>query len=161
MGPRRVADSFEPTPLLTEASVTDVAPDLVVVPYEPTRHEASLREWAAHRSNLHVQFDLLPPTGFVVEGLAMMFMYRTDGPVVLIEGLVTNPESDPVRRGAAIERAAGALFDCARREGFRVVLAMTPRGAIVDRAKKLGFAAGDGNQTFISREVNAPFHRRP
>jgi hypothetical protein len=160
VGLKRVGDYWDPPPLLSEATVTDIGADLVVVAFDAERHTDMVRDWAAHRSNINVPFDRLPPTGFVIEDLAVVFMYRTDGPVVLIEALITNPESTAELRGAGIERVVGALFDQARAEGYRVAMAVTPRGAIVERAKRLGFTAASEPETFISREINAPYHRR-
>ena len=157
MAAHRVGDVWGPPPLLTQEALTDPGRDLHVLPYNPDRHLPMLQQWATGWDGIAIQPELLPRSGFVVEDLSALFLYRTDSPVAYLDGIITNPSSDAVDRSAAIDLVVGAAFDAARADGYRVLIAVTPRAAIIERARRLGFTVAAEPRSTIRRDVNAPY----
>lgn len=154
----RVGEIWDPAPLLTQEALTDPNHNFEVLPFDPAQHVAMLQHWAAGWDGIAIQPDLLPKRGFVIEDLVALFLYRTDSPVAYLDGIITNPASNEAERSAAIDLVVGAAFDAARADGYRVLIAVTPRMAIVERARRLGFTVAAEPRTTIRRDVNAPYY---
>lgn len=110
-----------------------------VEPWDAARHFESYRKWMNFYDEFPSGPEFMPPSGFVVEGLAMCFLIRTDARVALIEGLLGNPWLPRAQVDPALDAVAAAVISLARAEGFRVLQATTQVEAVVERAKRLGF----------------------
>ena len=82
----------------------------------------------------------LPENGYLVQGLAAGFLYKTDCDIALIENFISNPDSPWADRQAALDAVTLALVACAKSNGFRHVMALTTSQAIYARATRLGFS---------------------
>lgn len=65
------------------------------------KDEAIVHEWWEKRGWPKMPFSTLPPTGYIYENKAALWVYITNSPIILVEWLVTNPEAEG--RGEALE----------------------------------------------------------
>lgn len=126
---------------------------MAVVPFEAARHEAMLRSWFTDRGLPDTVMNLLPTRGLVAHDAAAAFLYETDSPLALIEGMVTNPSVTQQERGVALDDLFLALFDLAHDRGFKMVWGFTKHPQLVERAVRLGFDVVPGLFTIGSRRV--------
>lgn len=101
---------------------------------------SDLRHWYLLRNMIPASEKLLPPTGAIVPEVAAGFLYLTDGPFAIIEGLISNPKASAKDRKAAIALITRRLVELARGQGFPRVIAFTQLPAVSEHAKRCGFA---------------------
>lgn len=134
---------------LTTASAAP--PTMKVERYLPERHYETLCKWLHFYDAEPIEPDFLPPTGFVVEGLAMGFLYRSDTKMAQIETLVANVYAPVEERDMATDLVVTALIEEARAAGFRTLVGTTKLDAVVKRALKHGFTVDDGPYRLVTR----------
>ena len=76
----------------------------------------------------------LPPTGFMVDGVAACFLTKTDSGVALLEAYVTNRLASPQDRDAALDVLTTELIHEARDCGFTSLIAITTDMGLCARA---------------------------
>jgi hypothetical protein len=94
--------------------------------------EAAIRSWASARGL--PRLGLLPPTGFIVDGVFAAYLVKTDTDVAFVEAYVTNPAASSADRSEAIDLVTQRLFEEARSCGFTTVLALTENQGLISRA---------------------------
>lgn len=99
---------------------------------------AEINAWQTLRDLPPVAIELLPPTGFLVPGVAVGFSRVCEGNLAMIDTLSTNPEASSLDRHHALELLAAALLEHASAKG-RMVLVYTHDHGILARAERLGF----------------------
>jgi hypothetical protein len=124
--------------------------DVTVDPWVSARHFETYQKWMHFYDVAVAETDKLPPTGFVVDGLAIAFLLRTDGPLAFIEGLVGNPWLPREQVDPALDAVVQAVIGCAREEGFRVLQGTTAFPAVVARALRLGFTLDPSPHQVVS-----------
>lgn len=67
--------------------------------------------WHRARGFLPVELDTLPPTGLIVPGVAVGFLYRTDSQLGMLDGFISNPEAPKEQRAAALMHIGQVLAD--------------------------------------------------
>lgn len=100
-----------------------------------------LGNWLRARGQAHGAgwVELYPPTGLVVDDIAVGFLYRSDAPhVAWIDGVVTDPFSKPGERAAALGELIPALYAVAEKQGCRLVWANTSVPSLVELGKACG-----------------------
>jgi hypothetical protein len=102
---------------------------------------AQLDAWYAAHGYSPLRPGELPATGFVVEGAAAGFLYRTDSDTVILEGFITNPDAPPEVRYQALEQVHAALVAAAQQSGARRILALTADDSLKQRALTHGFTS--------------------
>ena len=95
--------------------------------------------WAAHNLPA-IPTESLPKTGFVVQGVAAGFLYKTDSDVVFIENFISNPRAYWEERQNALDQITAALLQHAITKGFNYAMALTQSQAVYERALKFGFS---------------------
>jgi hypothetical protein len=121
--------------------------------YEAGRHYEALSKWLHFYDLAPIDPAFLPPTGFVVEGIAMGFLVRTDTKLALLEPLVNNGYAPVAEREAATDLVVLAILDEARAQGFRVVEGNTNLQAVVSRALRLGFTLDENRYSVVTFEL--------
>ena len=102
---------------------------------------AQLDAWYLAHGYGHLRPGELPATGFLVEGVAAGFLYRTDSDTVILEGFITNPAATAAERYQALEQVHAALVAAAKQSGARRLLALTADDSLKQRAQEHGFAS--------------------
>lgn len=71
--------------------------------FNPTKHMDQIREWMRGRDDPdnHFDIDLLPDSGFIIPQLAAVFWWHTNGPVIFMDVLITNPRATIGERSEA------------------------------------------------------------
>ncbi len=77
------------------------APDLER--YSEQAHYYTLGNWYVARKMSIVPAQALPPTGYVVPGVAAGFCWHTNSTVAWIDNMITNPAAPVIRRYAALQ----------------------------------------------------------
>jgi hypothetical protein len=126
---------------------------MTVEHYTPERHHATLCKWLSFYDMEPIEAAHLPPTGFVVEGLAMGFLYKSDSKAAQIETLISNGYAPREARDAATDLVVEAIIAEARASGFLVLLGITSLDAVVQRALKHGFALDEKPYRIVSLEL--------
>lgn len=101
--------------------------------------KAELDQWWEAHNMAPIPEGLLPETGYLVQGVAAGFLYRTDSGVALVENFISNPASAWGVRQEALDAITLALVHHAQAGGFSCLIALTTSQAIHDRAVRLGF----------------------
>lgn len=83
--------------------------------------------------------DYYPPTGLMVDGCVAGFLSKTDCRTAFIGSIVSDPESTPERRRAALGALLDALKGEARASGYAVVVASPSIPSLLDRFVESGF----------------------
>jgi hypothetical protein len=112
--------------------------------YVTERHYDAFCKWMRFYEIDPIEPGYLPSTGFVIEGLACCFLYRTDSKLALIEGLVGNPYAPKAESSRALDLVVEATIAEARQQGFGVLQGYTSFDAVVQRAVRHGFGV-DGS----------------
>lgn len=112
---------------------------MTIEKYNAARHYEVLCKWLSFYDMEPIEAAHLPPTGFVVEGLAMGFLYKSDTKLAQIETLVANGYAPREARDAATDLVVEAIIAEARASGFAVLQGVTQLDAVVQRALKHGF----------------------
>ncbi len=96
--------------------------------------------------------DNFPKTGFIVEGIAAYFMYKTDSDVCFLENLISNKQAAPEDKDKAINLIIEAILKEAKESGFKVAYATTGIPAVVFRAMVKG-AQAQPKQTLLVKDL--------
>lgn len=96
--------------------------------------------------------EMLPPTGFIVDGVACGFAYMTDSPIAIFDCFVSNPKSKKEDREDAINDIILTLLEYVKHKEKRVVLCSTQIESMRRRVLGVGFNQV-GRHYFFSKEL--------
>lgn len=82
--------------------------------------------------------EQFPETGFIVDGVAAYFLYKTDSACCWLENMVAKRGVEYNIREKALELIIDAILAEARALGFKVAYASTERFNVAIRAKQCG-----------------------
>lgn len=125
------------------------------------RDQEQVCRWLKNREAVELfDFRLLPPTGFIIADIAAGWIYRTDGPVAILDPLVRNPEISKEEADSALDAIVEKLIQRAKSwhptgllPSVRVILAHARQPAVLARAEQFGFLRGHGDYTPLRLEV--------
>ena len=107
---------------------------MLVREFLPNDYE-QLKSWLKKRDEHIFHQDVLPPCGFIVDGVAAMFLYETwKSPFCYMENMVTNPDASPSDRDKALKLITSACVEKAKELGFKFALAVTNEPTVIVRA---------------------------
>lgn len=95
----------------------------------------------------------LSSCGWVLNGVAMGFIYPTEGSIALIDGLVASPALSKGARHAVVKRLAGSLVDIATALGYSTVIAVTTKPSVQKLCEELGFKEIKGKMYCLSESI--------
>ncbi len=111
-----------------------------------------IKSWLELRKMKVIHPRILPKTGFIVDGVAAVFIYRTDSDLCYLENLISNPESDNEVRDTAIKSLVDEAFKEASLE-FKFILAITDLPAVITRALSVG-AYIETNKVLLTKQLS-------
>lgn len=100
-----------------------------------------------------LEMPKLPPTGFIVDGVAATFLVKTDSGVAFAEAYVTNPAAPAGPRSIALDDLTAALIDEARDCGFTSLIAITENKGLCARAVERHGFIYVGQKLGLSKEL--------
>jgi sugar phosphate isomerase/epimerase len=101
---------------------------------------AEINRWYVDRGFAPIELANLPKFGLIEPGVTAGFLYQTDSDFAILEGFISNPESDQKARDESLDIITEALTEMARNLGFAKVLAITSNLKIENRAMKHNFS---------------------
>lgn len=104
--------------------------------YQPSDFPV-VKEWGEQYGSEYREHQF-PKTGFIVDGYAACFLYSSDSSCCWFENLISNRDADPGKRGRALALIIEALFNEAKRLGFKVAYATTNNTAVLSRGVYCG-----------------------
>lgn len=111
-----------------------------------------VRQWLIDRNMKVFHPAILPKTGFIVDEVAVVFLYRTDSDIAYMENLISNPKSRDTDRDDAINQLVEVTFLAATQLGFKFVMAMTKNPKVIERAILAG-AKCDGGNVHLTKQL--------
>lgn len=131
---------------MTQANINEYP----VIQYKPEFHQAQIQHWITQWGMDETVVEFLPTTGFIIEGLAAIFIYETNSLVCYIEGFISNRNikiSD-----AVLNRLGQTAIDAAKEKGFKRMIAITELPVVAERAVGLGFKK-QSKQDLLQRKL--------
>lgn len=123
---------------------------MIARPYTPEQHGILSEWWSAHGWT-PVHPSLLPANGYIIwEGLqplASGFLYLTDSKFCVMEWVLSNPKSDRIERGKALDLLLDSLLQCAKDNGNKMIFSSIKHPKLLERYKAHGFLATDEQMT--------------
>ncbi len=111
--------------------------------FQAALHYATFCEWTLYYGIPALPIQFLPQSGFVIDDVAMGFMYRTDSKLAWIENLAANPTLPRETRTLGLDAVVAAIVDEGRALGFEVLIGYTNVGAVIERAVRHGFTTDE------------------
>lgn len=99
----------------------------MIRPFEYAKDADTVAAWLRPRGMAMVPKAELPETGFIVDGVAVAFVYMADGGLAIIDRLVTNPMSTPDERNDAVPSIFRKLKAHAFLNGAKQIVAFSDR----------------------------------
>ncbi len=112
--------------------------------YVPEDYFQIMDWWVKRTEGEPIEAQYLSDIGFIVDGLAAVFLFTTNSKVAYIDFLISNPEAPHQDSQMALDTVVQACISRAKKEGFRVLLGSTSRAYVCNRAVKNGFQADEG-----------------
>lgn len=100
-----------------------------------------------------IPLDHLPENGFIVEGLAAGFLYKTDSKFGLLEFVVANPDSSKEDRAQALDLVIDNTLNLAKELGFKSIFSSITHPKLIQRYQEHGFMMTDENMTNMIRRL--------
>lgn len=113
---------------------------------------AQIQAWGAEYGDTY-EPDQLPATGFIVDGVAAYFLYKTDTTCCWLENLIATRKTDYWVKDEAIRLLIDACVAEAKALGFKVAYASTDRYTVALRGKKIGAHVAP-NHMLLSLNLN-------
>jgi sugar phosphate isomerase/epimerase len=120
-------------------------------PFHPSDLD-EINNWYSAHNLPPMKLSLLPKIGFIEPNVAAAFLYQTDSRLAIIENFISNPESDSVIRGKAIDKIADMLVEIAQSLGVELIVGMTQSKSIEKLAYRHGFQSL-GEYKMVSLEM--------
>lgn len=96
-----------------------------------------LQKWMEGFGQTMMPSNFLPKLGLIIEGKAAGFIQQTDSDVCYLDTLIANPDEE---HDEALDEIVVELLKRVKENGYKVVIALTKRQKVSERAEKLGFA---------------------
>lgn len=125
---------------------------MIVRRYMPRDFE-QIKEWALTGFDTEYDSNQFPKTGFIVDGIAAFFLYRTDSTVCFLENMISNREACPIMKDKALDLLLEAAFKEAKAQGFKVAYATTNNPKVISRAIKHRVQI-DIKHTLLTKNLN-------
>ena len=99
----------------------------------------TIQQWYVDRGIPAPNEALIPPTGYMVDDTAAIFMYRTDTAIALLEGTIANPAAPADDRNEAIDKVLEALEADAATSGVKILLGCSIHSGMSTRMLNRGW----------------------
>lgn len=107
-----------------------------------------INEWYEKRELPKFVKALCPKLGFIIHGVAAVFVYLTDSEIAIIEGLVSNPEFEKGARRDCIRRLVDHAYLEAKKQRSLVVV-IIKNGWVQELAKNTGYKSLGKHEVLI------------
>ena len=105
--------------------------------------------WYERRNLAHPPFELYPPRGFIVTGVAAGFLIKTDCNIAFLEHFISNPDRSKEHRADALDKIAERLIEACRVTGVIAIYALTDHPSIEGLTEKYGFKKAPDKKIWV------------
>lgn len=112
-----------------------------------------INSWLEKRQKPKLASSLLSRTGFIIDDVAVCFVYSTDSGVCFLDGLISNPDSEQVNEG--INKVVGECLNYASKQGYQLVLSFSENPNVISRAEKTFNFSQQPKSTLIKKTLNS------
>lgn len=125
--------------------------------YTPLEHAFLLKSWWESRQGVDFPTRLLSNLGYVAyeedKAVATAFLFTTNSKVALLGWPISDPESTPEVRDAALTKIYKGLHGIAKDLGFELIWSTSGIPALQQRLLGLGYTVGDENINQYFKEL--------
>ncbi len=89
--------------------------------------------------NWQIRSDVLPETGFIIEGIAAGWVYETNSPVAILEPVIGNPLASKALRTEGLDRLLNHMVKWSQAQGYKHLVAATSHPSFINRSTDYGF----------------------
>lgn len=119
--------------------------------YKPHQYEM-VNDWFKDRKGDSIPEPFLSPTGFIVPGVAVGFLIKTDCNVCFLEPFISNPKASKELRSIALNDIMEHLEREASKLGYRFIYGIATASTMIEYALKRGWT-DMGNSTVLAKET--------
>lgn len=112
-----------------------------------------INSWFYSRKGEYFPIKFLSQTGFIVPGIAVGFLIKTDANVGILEPFISNPQAPEKERDEALNMILETLCNHARHIGYRAVFGFSTAQTMITRALKQDFEILEINSTTVVKEL--------
>lgn len=121
------------------------------------RHVKDAIAWMVKRGMPELPPDVFSSAGFVVEGVAGVWVYLTDSTMAWLEMLIGNPDASREERSRGLDAVIDAAVAFASEQGLRTLIApVERRSPVLRRAHVHGFNTVLENVTLTALPLGGP-----
>lgn len=120
--------------------------------FELSRHICQVQQWA-NQWKLPLRPEMLPLTGRIVPGKAVIFLYKTDSTIGFLENLICNREETKQSVSEAINACVEAIQKDALEIGMTHILCHTNLSAVAERAIQT-FGYSSSHSILLTKELS-------
>lgn len=113
----------------------------------------TVSQWWKAREWPIIPLEYLPNHGLIIDNYCAGFVYNTDSAIAWIEFIVSNPNSDKVKRSQAMDILIDSLIGKARILGAKCVFTSSNNEKLIKRFVSQGYSIADRNVTHLMRGV--------
>lgn len=113
-----------------------------------SNNKYSVKTWLKHRGHPEAYAETLPAIGFIVPGVAAMFIRVCEGEVCIIDSMVTNPHAKSQTRNAALS----SLYDWVLSLNYKKFIGFSTDSGAISRAISRGFKPQPHTLLTLSKE---------
>lgn len=118
-----------------------------VVKFDKQKHYEDICYWWSLYNWPGVNLNALPKTGFIVEGFAAGFLYKTDSTFAIMEFIVGNKNADKNQRREAIDLVIKSLINEAKNTGYELIFSSIEHPNLMKIYEENGLMKTDTNMT--------------
>lgn len=111
-----------------------------------------INEWFKDRKGDSIPEAFIPPTGFIVPGVAAGFLIKTDCNVCFLEPFISNPKANKDLRKKALSDIMARLEIEASKLGYRFAYGVSTAPTMIDHALNQNWTSM-GNMTVVAKEL--------
>lgn len=99
---------------------------------------SEIASWVAKRGLNPIPESSIPEAGFIIRGIAALFVYLTDSDIAMLEGLISNPDESAINCHHAILKLIDVAEKYARTKRKRIWV-MTGKESVSALVEKIGY----------------------
>lgn len=118
-----------------------------IVKFEKIEHYEDVCYWWSQHDWSQLPRDALPKTGFIVEGVAAGFLYKTDSQFAILEFIISNKNAKKEDRKQAVDLVVKNLIDEAKNSGYNLIFSSICHPSLMTIYENNGLIKTDTNMT--------------
>jgi hypothetical protein len=110
-----------------------------VVRYSESEHRETIDAWCRGWEMQPFPPHWLPEVGFIVPGVAALWVYRTDSAVLFVENVISSPDAEEAEKMAALDALCREVDAFAAARGGAYLVGQSSLPSIVELGRRHGW----------------------